>query len=416
MSYKFSIFNTVIEKGDSEIVVYNSLTRAMASLKTKAFDISNKELISNGFVVADNEDINMYKYFYLGRLFDNKHINISIATTMSCNLRCPYCFEKGNKSNEYMGNEVADSIVQYLAAKKNHDINITWFGGEPLMNFKAIERISSSLNNKCVKYTASIITNGTLFTDYMIQKLNSFHINSVQITLDGKQGQHDSKRFFANGNGTYNTIIGNVDKLLRMSDTQIILKVNLDKTNVDFYNTLCDSIYSKFHEFAKSKRLKITRNYVRNRTNFKGCETCMSEENYFDKFYDKHEAVSYLMNIVAPCPLRNRASFAIGPDGNIYKCLELLGNKKKAIGNMLSLEIDIKKQVNYAMSYSPFDDEECCNCSVLPLCGGGCPLDREQSCNKNTGNSCSIIKKRIKQIISDVIENQFILEDKRINC
>ena len=146
-------------------------------------------------------------------------------------------------------------------------------------------------------------------------------------------------------------------------------------------------------------------------TNFKGCETCMSEESYFDKFYDKHNAISYIMNIVAPCPLRSRSSFAIGPDGNIYKCLELLGNKKKSIGNMLNLEIDIKKQMNYAMAYSPFDNEECCNCSVLPLCGGGCPLDREQSCNINTENSCSIIKKRIKQIISDAIENQFILEN-----
>ena len=154
MSYKFSIFNTVIEKGDDEIVVYNSLTRAMARLKTKDFNVGNEELINKGFLVADNEDINMYKYFYLGRLFDNKNINISIATTMSCNLRCPYCFEEGNKSKEYMGNEVADSIVKYLVAKKNHNINITWFGGEPLMNFKAIEHISSSLNKNCVKYTA----------------------------------------------------------------------------------------------------------------------------------------------------------------------------------------------------------------------------------------------------------------------
>jgi len=72
MSYKFSIFNTVIEKGDNEIVVYNSLTRAMARLKTKDFNVGNEELINKGFLVADNEDINMYKYFYLGRLFDNK--------------------------------------------------------------------------------------------------------------------------------------------------------------------------------------------------------------------------------------------------------------------------------------------------------------------------------------------------------
>gem|GEM_PF-6900809 len=44
----------------------------MARLKTKDFNVGNEELINKGFLVADNEDINMYKYFYLGRLFDNK--------------------------------------------------------------------------------------------------------------------------------------------------------------------------------------------------------------------------------------------------------------------------------------------------------------------------------------------------------
>ncbi len=102
-----------------------------------------------------------------------------------------------------MHDDVADAIVKYLISKKAHKINITWFGGEPLMNFKEIERISSSLMNNGVMYAASIITNGTLFTKGMIEKLDEYSIKSVQITLDGKQPQHDKKRFFANGKGTY---------------------------------------------------------------------------------------------------------------------------------------------------------------------------------------------------------------------
>ena len=144
-----------------------------------------------------------YKYYYLSRIFDNKNISLSVATTMSCNLRCPYCFEEGNKSPEFMHDDVADAIVKYLVSKKSHNINITWFGGEPLMNFKVIERISNSLKKNDVRYAASIITNGTLFTRGMIEKLDEYSIKSVQITLDGKQSQHDKKRFFVNGKGTY---------------------------------------------------------------------------------------------------------------------------------------------------------------------------------------------------------------------
>lgn len=110
-----------------------------------------------------------------------------------------------------------------------------------------------------------------------------------------------------------------------------------------------------------------------------------------------------MTNIAVPCPLRSCSDFAIGPDGSIYKCLEFLGNKDKAIGNMLTHNIDIRKQASYALSYDPFNDEECCNCEIFLLCGGGCPIDRAKALKEKRPNNCSVIKERIKQIITDYL-------------
>lgn len=404
---KYSRFNILLDKG-TYLLAYNTLSKAMVRIKKEDFSIENSLLIDKGFVTAEDEDLKLYKYFYLSRLFDNKNISVSIATTMACNLRCPYCFEEGNKSNEMMSEDVAEAIVKYLVAKRKHEINVTWFGGEPLMNFKVIEKISNSLKEHNVTFSASIITNGTLLTDDMIRKLTHFSINSIQITLDGEQEQHNAKRFFANGKGTYLHILENVDNLLRLSDIRVVLKVNLDKENILSYEKLCKEIKKRYGDYIDKKRVIISHNFVRNRNNFKGCENCLSEEEYFDRFYDNNKAINYISNIAAPCPLRSRSDFAIGPDGNIYKCLEFLGNKKKTVGNILSYDINVKNQACYALDFIPFDDNKCCNCEILPLCGGGCPIDRESAIKQHQQVHCSVLKKRIRQIIEDFLNSSNI--------
>lgn len=81
-----------------------------------------------------------------------------------------------------------------------------------------------------------------------MEKLDKYSIRSVQITLDGSQAQHDTKRFFANGKGTYAKILENVSLLLQLSNVHVLLKVNLDKTNIDFYSELRDRINNLYPE------------------------------------------------------------------------------------------------------------------------------------------------------------------------
>ena len=88
-------------------------------------------------------------------------------------------------------------------------------------------------------------------------------------------------------------ILENVSLLLQLSNVHVSLKVNLDKTNINSYIELRNSINGLYSEYVKAGRLGILHNYVRNRTEFKGCGTCLSEEEYFDKFYNPRCAINY---------------------------------------------------------------------------------------------------------------------------
>ena len=100
-----------------------------------------------------------------------------------------------------------------------------------------------------------------------------------------------------------------------------------------------------------------------------------------------------------PCMYRAENHYAIDPDGNIYKCLEHLGNSSFAIGNILQKNMSITKIVNNIFEDNPFYDTECCNCNVFPICGGGCPLDRIKNRRKKEKSNCSFYKTQLSKLL-----------------
>lgn len=207
---KFSRFNIVLEKGEY-LLLYNTLTGKIVKIKATAYCIENNDLYELGFVVEDDEGLAQYKYMYYGQMFNFSEVNLVIATSMSCNLCCPYCFEGNNKRPLTIDSGTIESILKYLRKHKEKPISITWFGGEPMLAHTAIAQISNSLNAESIPFSSTIITNGTIFPDSFPSKIDSYNIKSIQITFDGLLSSHDAKRFFKNGDGTFNVILRNID-------------------------------------------------------------------------------------------------------------------------------------------------------------------------------------------------------------
>ncbi|MDE6643812.1 MAG: SPASM domain-containing protein [Muribaculaceae bacterium] len=399
----FSRFNNVVDAGE-DVIVYNSITGAVIKIPKARYDLANQDLIKMGFVVKQDDDIYSYSYFYNNSIYKTEELNIVIATSLNCNLSCVYCFEKNARSDKSITPEVIESIYTFINKKKHLPIHITWFGGEPMLQHKAISNLSEKLlQEDGLKFDATMITNGTIMPDDFIDAIDRYHIKSLQITLDGTEKAHDSKRFFKTGKGSFQTIINNIKRLLERTKATIIIKVNVDRNNIIEFDNLRNYIKDNLQVDYPKERVLLTTNFVRNKTDFIGAENCLSCSEYFD-FLIAHGAPYRIPTLKGVCPLRKQGYYVIGPDGSICKCLEHLGKDDYSIGNISKFETSRAKQSRLAFANSPLTDPVCSQCSILPICGGGCPNERENL--RGPYRPCPAEKFRLNDIIKNLYEKK----------
>lgn len=149
----------------------------------------------------------------------NRVQQITIQVTQNCNLRCEYCAYSGNYSQRTHTNKTMDIQTIYKCvdfimqhSRDLETINIGFYGGEPLIMVDNIRQcvtyIRDNYPERDIHYTMT--TNGTLFNDTNLQFLQDAGVH-IMISLDGPAIIHDYHRKFADGRGSFDTIMRNVE-------------------------------------------------------------------------------------------------------------------------------------------------------------------------------------------------------------
>lgn len=84
-------------------------------------------------------------------------------------------------------------------------------------------------------------------------------------------------------------------------------------------------------------------------------------------------------------------------------------NKKEIVATVSGTDIKKEKhlksgtmslaKLSHAMfAQNPFHSAECLHCNILPICGGGCPIDREKYIGKDK-RFCSIYKENLSELL-----------------
>ena len=160
-----------------------------------------------------------------------------------CNLRCSYCFastgdfkgERGLLDLE-TGKKALEFLIKHSGHRKN--LEVDFFGGEPLMNFKVVKQLVEygreleKKHNKQFRFT--ITTNGLLLDDEILDYINKEFVNVV-ISIDGRPEVHDHLRKTRAGTGSYDHI---VPKAIKLADTRgqtdYYVRGTFTKHNKDF--------------------------------------------------------------------------------------------------------------------------------------------------------------------------------------
>jgi len=418
---KWSKYNYFF-KINSTYLLYNSLSNGFAELKKNTYQylqrliklndtnisdkLLNNELITFKALVEDDKDeINLIKYKTNSMRFDKRSMALTINPTMHCNFNCSYCFES-NRSSIYMTDDVEDAIITFIKNQKGlESLNVTWFGGEPLMDFNRIVSISKKIQSIEINYKAGLITNGYLLSKQICNQLDELNIKFVQITIDGLSQTHNLRRHLTSGEGTFDKIIENIECLKKINSIiDLSIRVNIDDKNKDEFILLFNFFKDKNYE-----NVNVVPAFVDDIGN--GCKSndCLFDrklkiefitdlyKNYglnFSYFYPRYDRME--------CSVRNANSFVIGASGELYKCWNDVGNQSKILANLVDKKVKInhKLHLRYLAGADPMESAECHSCFHFPTCSGGCPYLRiENEYEGKHFDTCDYIKDNMNSFL-----------------
>ncbi len=159
---------------------------------------------------------------------DSNFQHLVLTVTERCNLRCRYCVHGADlgwvrgHEDESMSPETALESLKYFLdrVEPGKKPMISFYGGEALLELDLIEIvIEEGREHPRGKDAMFIIdTNGVLLTDRAIDLVIRKKV-FLQISIDGPAMWHDQNRVDAHGNGTFDKVLANLDKLLGRDPT-----------------------------------------------------------------------------------------------------------------------------------------------------------------------------------------------------
>ena len=417
---KISKYTFMFDENGQEYYVYNTLSNALMEidkesysllfesrntqkLSTADFDEDLWEALCINNIISDNDtdDYLKYKASITNIRKQRTGMHLTLAPTMDCCFRCHYCFEK-YKEKKYMTPEIMDQIIKYVTSYPElKNIKITWFGGEPLMAVPQIEEFYDKFRDIWQEpFISNIITTGYHIDKESIRVMQKVGISSVQITLDGMKETHNKVKHLPSGEDVFERILSNIELLNDSApEINITIRVNLTLENKEEYIPLHKLCLTRF--YGRSN-ITISPAFVLERGTG---DICRSNNNIF---FGHIERSKFILNLAKnginsvfvrypepffnECAIRNEMAIAFDPEGYAYKCWEVIGNKEYAIGKLNDDGIltDINQTILNRQLYGAdtFDDPICSQCKYLPICNGGCPIQRIENKFEGGHNDC----------------------------
>lgn len=341
-----------------------------------------------------------------------------------CNLRCEYCFagtgeyngERGMMSAQ-TGKKAIDFVIANSGSRKN--IEIDYFGGEPLMNFEVVKEITEYAKEQGEKhgknFRFTVTTNGVLLDDEKKKYINE-NMSNVVLSIDGRKEVNDRMRPRIDGSGTYNSILPKfIDMAESRNQDNYYVRGTFTAYNKDFANDVIhladlgfkqtsvepvvapdDAPYALKNEdlpFLFEQYETLAKEYIKR----------WKSGNWFNFFH-------FMIDLnQGPCAIKRLSGcgagheyLAVAADGDLYPCHQFVGNKDFLMGNVH--DGDINKNIrDYFEKSNIYTKDKCRSCFAKFYCSGGCSANAfnfNGDINKPYELACELEKKRVECAIA----------------
>jgi len=371
--------------------------------------------LSKIIVESDETEVLKIKRGILANRYSLNTIIFTLIPTLACNFECPYCFartEEGGSITTKISENIVALLKQLSANNKSTLLNISWMGGEPLLNFKTIKSLTKQLSKPGIRINAHLITNGYLMTKEKIERFKELHITFVQVTVDGLEEEHNLTRIHKQKKNTFAKIIENLDTFFSTYNQEksiaLNLRINLDR-NKDYLKKFLNT-YLFFKQRYPYRNLFISPGFIEDIKANGFSTSCEFDRASIKEFFKDLAKVGifdyslYPKNQISECAVRSQTNFVIGPKGELYSCWENIGHQESIVGQLNEDGIPVINNetvfFRYLTDADYLEDETCLNCFFFPLCVGGCPEKRirNKHCNAQFDN-CMVQKDDIENIL-----------------
>ena len=376
-----------------------------------------KSLVDAGKLYSED------KYEPLAKVYKNnskvvKALCLHVAHT--CNLNCSYCFASQGKyhgDRALMSFEVGKAAFDFLIKNsgERRNLEVDFFGGEPMMNFDVVKQLVAYAREVEGKYNKNFrftfTTNGVLLNEEVMDFLNK-EMSNVVLSLDGRREVNDHFRRDYAGRGSYDTIVPKFQRLVeKRGGKGYYVRGTFTHNNTDFTNDIFHMADLGFTELSMEPVVCPP-----------GDPYALTDED-LPVLFEQYEILAkemikrrregrpftfyhYMLDLKnGPCIYKRITGcgsgteyMAVTPWGELYPCHQFVGDEKYSLGNVFDGIKNTEVQDEFR-SCNAYARPECNDCWARLYCSGGCAANSYHSTGSISGvykYGCELFKKRIE--------------------
>lgn len=360
--------------------------------------------------------------------------SLFLITTKSCNLACRYCYEHQN--HEMMDSEIAfksiDLLVDRILKANKKNVDIVFFGGEPLLNMKLLNEAFDYGLDLCIKYglnfRPSLITNCTIFNDEYYNFLRKWkcalgEIN-VQLSIDGIKEIQDNVRISKSNIPSSELVeraLAKYTSFIKEFDCEIGKEVHVHSviskeslpymaegykylTSFDIFPGVWDILVQE-DDWDDNDVIE----YRKQLTEIKDYILEINKKSNTTKAYDFNTSLSKKSSCH---PDRTCGAgvetFCVEPNGDIYPCARLIYDEFK-LGNIMDIDNINSSIIDKFKNVHIIAEQECSNCNNYE-CYRCIAANYEQNGNLSSGfpKYCkmALVEQEIRKELESAIYNE----------
>lgn len=317
-----------------------------------------------------------------------------------CNLKCEYCFADEGEyhgKRELMSLEVGKKSLDFLIENSGNRVNleVDFFGGEPLMNFEVIKGIVAygreleKKHNKKFRFT--LTTNGILLNEEIMEFADK-EIHNCVLSIDGRKEVNDRVRPDFGKKGSYDKIVPKFQEMAKRRNQQgYYVRGTFTRYNLDFFNDVLHLADLGFKQISVEPVVasKDTKYYLRKEDLsfiFSEYEKLAKEMIKRKKRGEDFNFFHFMIDLDGgPCVKKRLVGcgagteyLAVTPTGDLYPCHQFVGEGDEFKVGTVFDGVSAKELVCEFGKCNVYAKPECKECWNKFYCSGGCAANAYQ--------------------------------------